>query len=39
MREIIETTLITTVMYMTMERTAIDPIASKGAMTHGHRGR
>jgi hypothetical protein len=35
MREIIETTLITTVMYMTMERTAIDPIASKGAMTHG----
>jgi hypothetical protein len=26
-------------MYMTMERTAIDPIASKGAMTHGHRGR
>jgi hypothetical protein len=27
------------VMYMTMERTAIDPIASKGAITHGHRGR
>ena len=35
MREIIETTLITTVMYMTMERTVIDPIASNGAITYG----
>jgi hypothetical protein len=29
--------LITTVMYMTMERTVIDPIASNGAITHRDR--